>query len=161
MLHLIFLALLFTASPKGDTTIVTGSYTSSTVNKTVLLQLVNDARKNGCQCGSAWYSSAPAVVWNDVLEKAAMAHSTDMNRKKFFSHTSSVGMGAGQRLTAIGYNWRTYGENIAQGYANEKEVVAGWLKSPGHCANIMSKDYKEMGVANIDGYWTQDFGARQ
>lgn len=158
----LFIALL-SGVPANDTSVlhapsVTASF-SSPVNKTLLLQLVNEARKKGCQCGSAWYSSAPALTWNDLLEKAAFNHSTDMNQKTFFSHTSSAGLGAGPRLNAIGYNWKAYGENIAQGFANEKEVVAGWLKSPGHCANIMNPSFREMGAANVNGYWTQDFGA--
>lgn len=164
MLPFAFFMTLLSAVPKNDTTVLRASSiipsTSSTINKTLLLQLVNDARKKGCQCGSAWYPSAPPLAWNDLLEKAAFNHSADMNQKKFFSHTSSAGVGAGPRLNAIGYNWIAYGENIAQGFAGEKEVVAGWLKSPGHCGNIMNKSYKEMGAANVNGYWTQEFGAR-
>ena len=130
------------------------------VNKILMLQLVNDARKKGCFCGSVRFSPAPPVSWNDLLEKAALSHSTDMSRSRFFSHTSPTNGKAGARLQAAGYNWRTYGENIALGYEGEKEVVEGWLKSPGHCANIMNPAYKEMGAAKVDGYWTQEFGLR-
>ena len=164
MFFITLLASVIFITPKNDTVIHRTSLiptpVASSVNRTLLLQLVNDARQKGCKCGSAWYGSAAPLSWNDVLEKAAFNHSTDMNGKGFFSHTSSTGMGAGPRLTAIGYNWKAYGENIAQGYTDEREVVAGWLKSPGHCANIMNKDYREMGVANVNGYWTQDFGAK-
>jgi uncharacterized protein YkwD len=132
----------------------------STVNKTVLLQLVNDARKKGCNCGNTYYVPAPALVWNDQLEKAAYNHSNDMFRNKYFSHTGSDGSGSGERINDAGYSWRFYAENIAQGYPTEKEVVAGWLSSSGHCSNIMSKNYKEMGVARVGDYWTQDFGSR-
>jgi uncharacterized protein YkwD len=133
---------------------------SSSVNKTVLLQLVNDARKKGCNCGDVYYAPAPALTWNDQLEKAAYNHSSDMFQKKYFSHTGSDGSGTGERISNAGYNWKYYGENIAQGYQTEKEVVEGWLKSPGHCANIMSKNYNEMGVSRVGDYWTQDFGSR-
>jgi uncharacterized protein YkwD len=130
------------------------------LNKILLLQLVNDVRKRGCQCGDAWYPSAPPVAWNELLEKAAMAHSTDMSRNGFFSHTSPTNGKAGPRLEAIGYNWKSYGENIAMGFESEKEVVDGWLKSTGHCKNIMNPSYKEMGVAKAGAYWTQEFGAK-
>jgi len=33
------------------------------------------------------------------------------------------------------------------------------LHSPGHCANIMNKNFREMGVARVGDYWTQDFGS--
>jgi uncharacterized protein YkwD len=131
----------------------------ATVNKTVLLKLVNDARKKGCTCGKTYYAPVAPLRWNDKLEKAAYAHSNDMFRNKYFSHTGSNGSGSGERINSVGYTWKFYGENIAEGYASEKEVVAGWLSSPGHCANIMNKNYKEMAVARVGDFWTQDFGS--
>ena len=53
-----------------------------------------------------------------------------------------------------------YGENIANGYTAERSVVDGWIKSPGHCKNLMNKAYKEMGVAKIGTYWTQEFATK-
>lgn len=132
---------------------------SATLNKSVLLQLVNDARKKGCKCGNTYYPPVPALTWNNQLERAAYGHSTDMFRNRYFSHTGSDGSGTGERITNAGYSWRFFGENIAEGYPSEKEVVKGWLSSPGHCANIMSKNYKEMGAARVGDYWTQDFGS--
>ena len=54
------------------------------VNKDRLLQLVNQVRKKGCQCGNKWYGPVPALSWNAQLEKAASAHSLDMSKNKFF-----------------------------------------------------------------------------
>lgn len=165
MFSFALLLTMISASPNNDTTILNASSVTASnetsLNKTLMLQLVNDARKKGCQCGTTWYPSTAPLTWNELLEKAALGHSNDMNQKKFFGHASSNGLGAGPRITASSYNWKVYGENIAQGFTNEREVVAGWLKSPGHCANIMSQDYKEMGAAVVNGYWTQDFGTRK
>jgi uncharacterized protein YkwD len=149
-----------TSCTKDSVAVADNNSVSPTVNKTVLLQLVNDARKKGCNCGNTYYAPAPALVWNNQLEKAAHNHSNDMFRNKYFSHTGSDGSGSGERINDAGYSWKYYAENIAQGYPTEKEVVAGWLSSPGHCSNIMSRDYKEMGVAKVGDYWTQDFGSR-
>ena len=156
---LFFIAVAFTkpADPTGPVVVKTPA---ESVNKTVLLQLVNGVRKRGCQCGDTWYPAAPPVTWNDLLEKAAFRHSSDMSQKKYFSHTSPDGTGAGKRIAETGYRWMYYGENIAMGYANEREVITGWLNSPGHCKNIMNKNYKEMGVAKVNGYWTQEFGSK-
>ena len=132
--------------------------TSNTLDKNLILALVNDVRKKGCKCGDTYYYQAPPLKWNDKLEKAAMKHSKDMLEKKYFSHTSPDGSNAGVRLDRMGYRWTAFGENIAQGYSSEKQVVEGWLRSPGHCRNIMSKLYKEMGVARSGKYWTQTFG---
>lgn len=130
------------------------------VNKTLMLQLVNDVRKKGCQCGDTWYPPAASVTWNDMLERAALNHSRDMYQNNYFSHSSQDGTGAGVRIQQAGYNWKSYGENIAMGYKDEREVVNGWINSPGHCKNIMNKNYKEMGVAKAGGYWTQEFGSK-
>jgi uncharacterized protein YkwD len=56
------------------------------------------------------------------------------------------------------------GENIAAGQPTAEQVVAGWLKSAGHCANLMDPDFSEMGVAFAVApqrgkaiYWAQLF----
>jgi len=130
------------------------------LNKTVIINLVNEVRKKGCKCGDTYYYAASPLIWNEQLEKAAFEHSNDMYRRNYFSHVSPEGFKAGDRIEKAGYHWMMYGENIGMGYKNEKEMVEGWLKSPGHCKNIMNKGYKEMAVAKVGSYWTQTFGAR-
>ena len=60
--------------------------------------------------------------------------------------------------TRAGYDWRRVGENLARAEMPAAEVVELWLASPGHCANVMHPGHVEMGVAGLDGYWTQVFG---
>lgn len=135
--------------------------TSSGVDKKLMLQLVNDVRKKGCNCGDTYYPAVAELKWNDQLEKAASLHSADMFKKKYISHTSQQdGSSPAERITKAGYQWSFYGENIAMGYNDEREVMEGWLTSPGHCKNIMSKNFTEMGVARSGSYWTQDFGKK-
>ena len=131
-----------------------------TINKTMILQLVNEARKKGCNCGDTYYAPVPPLAWNELLEKAAYNHAKDMYQNNYFSHTGKDGSTAGERLSRVGYTWRSFGENIGMGYRNEKEVVEGWLKSPGHCKNIMAMKFKEVAVARVGDYWTQTFGSR-
>ena len=159
MLFLSLFALIISCPAQDSIPSFDNPASASPLNNTVLLQLVNNARKKGCKCGNTYYPPVAALTWNNQLEKAANSHSTDMFRNKYFSHTGSDGSGAGERITNAGYNWRFYGENIAQGYLSEKEVVKGWLGSPGHCANIMSKNYREMGAARVGDFWTEDFGS--
>jgi uncharacterized protein YkwD len=130
------------------------------VNRDVILQLVNDIRRNGVQCGNTYYYPVAPLNWNGQLESVSLQHSVDMEARNYFSHTAPDGSRAGQRLDRIGYTWRAYGENIGRGYNYEKEVVAAWIKSPAHCRNIMNGNYKEMGVARSGNYWTQTFGTR-
>ena len=130
------------------------------VNKTKLLDLVNTVRKTGCNCGNTAMPPVAAVIWNDKLAKAAYDHSVDMQSNDYFSHTGLNGSTPGERITAAGYIWKTYGENIANGYASEELVMNGWLGSEGHCKNIMNASFKEMGTGREVNYWTQIFGAR-
>ena len=133
---------------------------TSSVDKTVLLKLVNDARKRGCQCGDKYYPSAPALVWNDKLEKAALSHSMDMYENRYFNHRNKEGQSSGDRMKAAGYKYAASGENIAHGYADEKAVVEGWLSSPGHCANIMTSYFQDIGVGKSGSYWTMDLATK-
>lgn len=161
-----FSLFLFVSCTKGDLsnddtmTVSNESSVAATVNKTVMLQLVNDVRKSGCQCGDTYYYPVAAVSWNNQLEAAAYEHSEDMFTNNYFNHTAPDGSNGGVRIERAGYSWMTFGENIAMGYRSEKEVVADWLKSPGHCKNIMNGSFKEMGVARAGNYWTQEFAAK-
>lgn len=148
-------AQIFTANNDSALTAI-----PATVDRAKMLQLVNDVRKRGCRCGDTYYPSAPPLTWNTLLEKAAYDHTTDMARHKFFSHKAPDDSRAGTRLDRVGYTWKTYGENIGEGYKTEKLMLDGWLGSPGHCKNIMNKSYTEMGVARVGQLWTQEFGSR-
>lgn len=133
---------------------------ATNVNQTTLLQLVNSVRQSGCTCGSTVMPPVATITWNDQLATAALNHSNDMSANNYFSHTGSSGSTAGDRIIAAGYSWKAYGENIAKGYPTEQAVMDGWLNSEGHCKNIMSALFKEMGVARVGTHWTQEFGSR-
>ena len=100
------------------------------------------------------------MSWNSQLEQAALTHSNDMYANNYFSHAAQDGSKAGDRIDDAGYRWRNYGENIAFGYRSEREVIRGWILSPGHCKNIMNKSFKEMGVSRVGDYWTQVFATK-
>lgn len=74
-----------------------------------------------------------------------------------------VDRSVGERLAACGYTGGAWGENIAYGYPSAEAVVAAWLASPGHRANIENPRYTAIGVgaaASAGGavYWAQEFG---
>ncbi|MEU6868740.1 CAP domain-containing protein [Streptomyces sp. NPDC046876] len=106
-------------------------------------------------------AGCPAVTLNAQLTKAAQDHSTDMAQHATMSHTGSDGSDPGQRITAAGYTWSSYGENVAYGYSTPAQVMDGWMNSPGHRRNILDCSYKEIGIglAQPNSYWTQDFGS--
>lgn len=67
------------------------------------------------------------------------------------------------RLKAAGYEWAAYGENIAEGQRTAEDVVASWMKSPAHRANILDAGFTEIGVgwavdASGHNHFAQVFG---
>ncbi|MCK7622449.1 sigma-70 family RNA polymerase sigma factor [Streptomyces sp. RS10V-4] len=99
------------------------------------------------------------------LQNAAQSHSDDMAARHFFDHSNPDGADPGQRITAAGYRWSTYGENIARGQQTATAVMESWMNSPGHRANILNCSFKNIGVGVHNGaggpWWTQDFGTEQ
>ncbi|MFI1968259.1 RNA polymerase [Streptomyces cinnamoneus] len=120
-----------------------------------VVSLVNAERaKVGCS----------PVTSNSLLDAAAQGHSDDMAARGFFDHTNPDGKGPGDRITAAGYQWSTYGENIAYGQQDAAAVMDSWMHSDGHRKNILNCSFKEIGIginkAPGGPRWTQVFGAR-
>jgi uncharacterized protein YkwD len=129
-----------------------------------VLAASNAARAAPRLCGDRLFAAAPPLSLNPALAKAALAHSGDMASKHYFSHQARDGSYVADRAQRAGYAWRIVGENIASGINTPEEAMAGWLESPGHCANIMNPAFTEMGAAYSLNtgrrrmYWTQVLG---
>lgn len=131
-----------------------------------ILELVNQARAEPRNCGGKRFNPAPHLRWSDALARAALAHSEAMAKLDFFGHSGTDGSDVAVRARRAGYRFSAIGENIAAGPGSARATVAGWLKSPGHCANIMQPHFSEMGAAYAVNpraamaiYWTQVLGA--
>ena len=131
-----------------------------------LLLLVNSARAEARQCGDQRFAAAAPLVWNAELGSAAESHSRAMANGNFFDHQDPDGRTPGDRAELAGYSGQRVGENIAAGLDTAKRVIDGWLASPGHCANLMSPQFSELGAAYANDpksdagiYWTAVFGA--
>jgi len=109
-----------------------------------------------------------ALKPNKKLRRAAEGHSDHMVRASVFEHGDLTG-----RIRGVGYHGWTYGENIAWGtgrLATAGEIHRAWMASPGHRANILRRQFREIGIgialgaatAGPDGAtYTADFGARR
>ncbi|WP_436494476.1 CAP domain-containing protein [Actinokineospora sp. HUAS TT18] len=118
-----------------------------------VLTIVN-AERSKAGCGP--------LRWHDTLALAARKHSADMAANNYFDHESLDGRSPFDRMKAEGYA-KGGGENIAAGQSTPKSVMESWMNSPGHRANILNCDFKELGVGMAKGgsyriYWTQAFG---
>lgn len=130
-----------------------------------VLDHVNRARLRGRRCGSEYFKAAQPLALSKALFEAARAHARDMARRGYFDHRAADGNQPKDRVRRAGYKPRLVGENIAFAPESAEEVVAGWLNSPGHCANIMDARFSEMGAAVAQGsepghiYWVQNLAA--
>jgi uncharacterized protein YkwD len=140
--------------------------TSAQVASQRVLELVNQARARPRRCGDKAFEAAPPLRWNDMLAEASREHAEDMAQNNYFSHNARDGSGPAQRVERSGYKWHITAENIAAGQSKPEDAVAAWIKSPGHCANLMNPAFTDMGVAyavdrrsELGVYWSQAFGA--
>ncbi|MDP9344318.1 MAG: CAP domain-containing protein, partial [Actinomycetota bacterium] len=117
----------------------------------------------------------PALGEESRLTNASAAFSRRMVAQQYFDHVAPDGSTLVQRLTAVGYipddvDW-SVGENIAWGQSNlstPRSIVAAWMASPGHRANILNGEYTYIGLglatgSPVDAGWgatyTTDFGS--
>ena len=123
-----------------------------------VIDLVNDERAG---------EGLDPLSYDADLTASARGHSQDIGLNDYFNHISEDGRSPGDRITAAGYSWNTYGENIAAGQSTPAAVVAGWMNSPGHRANILNSNFCDIGVgyayvasSTYGHYWTQNFGRK-
>ena len=135
------------------------------VGKTLLAQ-VNAARAKPRMCGRQRFAAARPLSWNASLGAAAQGHSKAMAYGNYFAHQDPDGDTAVDRARAAGFRGRQIGENIAAGQGSASKAMAGWLASPGHCANLMNPMFTQVGAGyatearSDEGvYWTMMFGA--
>lgn len=110
------------------------------------LQRINAYRAAGATCGDQRMAAAPALAWSGALEQAASKHARDMAARREMSHTGGDGSRMRDRVARESYAWSALGENVSAGYATVVAGLAGWMNSPGHCRNMMSPSFREVGV---------------
>jgi uncharacterized protein YkwD len=131
-----------------------------------ILDIVNARRSEGANCGSMGsFGAAPPLTMNAALRCAARVHSKQMVDMSFFDHVSPSGEEPWDRMESAGYSYAYAGENIAAGNPTADATMQQWMDSDGHCRNIMSTDFTEIGVGYYPGggyghMWTQAFGDR-
>jgi uncharacterized protein YkwD len=114
---------------------------------------------------------------NRLLRKAAAAHSRHMVDDRYFEHTSPTGLTMENRILHARYARNAtawiLGENLGWGTgsaATPRGAVRGWMRSPGHRANILDSAYRDIGVGVVLGVpvsgaagatYTVDFGVQR
>ncbi len=134
-----------------------------------MLSQVNATRAVGRDCGGQHFPAVGRVTLDTKLSWASWDHSSDMVAKNFFDHTGSDGGSPWKRAKARGATG-AHSENIYMGPGSNPKhsvtmAVNSWIKSPGHCRNLMKKASTKMGAGVVfhpqkhqQAYWTQMFG---
>ncbi|MFD7976433.1 CAP domain-containing protein [Streptomyces sp. NPDC059071] len=99
------------------------------------------------------------------LKAAAQGHADDMASHDHYAHAGRDGRDAGDRITAAGYSWASWGENIHRGPHSAAQAVDEWMNSEGHRRNILNCSFEDLGVgvnlAANGPWWVQDFATRR
>jgi len=100
------------------------------------------------------------------LTQAAQHYAEVLARGDCFGHACGAQADLRSRVERGGYtDWTRIGENIAAGQRSPEEVMAAWMASPGHRANILNPAFREIGLGVVNRgrfglYWVQIFGVR-
>ena len=84
-----------------------------------------------------------------MLQRAAELHSLDMATRDFFDHVNPDGVHSDARIVRQGYPALLVGENLAWGEmvkSTPAAIVSMWMNSPGHRANVLEPQYREIGI---------------
>ncbi|MFI6154628.1 sigma-70 family RNA polymerase sigma factor [Kitasatospora sp. NPDC051170] len=119
-----------------------------------LVDLVNAERaKAGC---------GPLRI-DPRLHTAAQKHVDDMVARGYFDHIGPDGVRTDARITAAGYRWSQWGENLDRGPITPAAVVSRWMDGGIHQTNLLDCAFKDVGVGFATTptatYWTQDLAA--
>lgn len=134
------------------------SFAHAAVSASSLVALANASRAK---------AGLTALTTNSQLESAARAKADDMFKNQYFAHNSPQGKTPWNFISDAGYSYVYAGENLAIGYGDSAELHNAWMNSPTHRENIMNPNYREIGLASVDGVYeganttivVQEFGS--
>ncbi len=100
-----------------------------------VLQLVNEARAK---------EGLPALALDPGLRQAAQVRASECVGT--FSHTRPNGASYKTAIAEAGVQSGYTGENVATGHTSARQVVQGWLNSPGHRENVLNENFTRIGI---------------
>lgn len=115
---------------------------ASNINISDLLDHTNKAREK---------NNLDDLVLNESLSKAAYKKALDMFANDYWAHVSPSGTEPWDFIVAENYDYTYAGENLAKNFSSSSDVVKAWIESPSHRENLLSRNYKEVGFAVVNG----------
>lgn len=88
---------------------------------------------------------------NPSLDAAALAKGKDMLAKGYWAHVSPDGTQPWAFFVSANYQYRYAGENLARDFSDASSAVNAWMASPSHRENMLSPNYKDIGIGVVEG----------
>ncbi len=114
----------------------------STVVPSLVIRLTNEERAS---------DHLPALQPSRALAAAAQAKADDMAARGYFAHNTPEGRLPWIWLEQAGYDYESAGENLAVNYYQSETVTTAWMQSSAHRANILRKEFTEIGIGVARG----------
>jgi uncharacterized protein YkwD len=129
-----------TIHPRSDESVNLGfktdNFTFDDRSEQAMIDLVNQERA----AQGLWL-----LKYDSGLKEVGRLHSADMFKRGYFSHYTPERTDVGDRVESAGINFVVVGENLA--FAPSLPIAhQGLMNSPGHRANILSRDYHRIGI---------------
>lgn len=113
------------------------------VTKTDLINLLNQNRQS---------LGLDVLAESEKLNEAAYLKAQDMVKNSYFSHQSPQGVTPWFWFKRAGYDYQYAGENLAVGFADSVVLYDAWVNSPSHRANLLNKNFSQIGTAIATGF---------
>lgn len=91
------------------------------------------------------------VTESEALDKAANLKAENMFAENYWAHFAPSGKTPWDFILGSGYHFTFAGENLAKNFYSSDEVVAAWMNSPTHRDNLLNTNYKDIGIAVVEG----------
>lgn len=94
------------------------------------------------------------LTYNPLLDQAAQAKADDMKARNYWAHNTPDGREPWTFIAQANYKYLKAAENLAYGFDNSNSTLNGWMNSPGHRANVMDPELREVGfgISNVENY---------
>ncbi len=134
--------VVFAAGELGKNYLATNERMLAAVYPSVVVELTNKDRQD---------ATLGTLRVSPLLEQAARLKAEDMVAKGYFAHVSPEGLDPWHWIHQVGYSYHYAGENLAINFNDSSDVTTAWMNSPTHRANLLNKDFTEIGVATVSG----------
>ncbi len=126
------------------------------------VQLLNERRTEGAECGGEQYSAVGEVEMDELLRCGARLHSAEMSETGTLSATNEAGENTADRIENVGFEAGTTGGVVNHGDYPAVHIVGSWFgEDSDHCDTVMNAEFTHVGVGNVDGWWTLKLATKE